>query len=116
MKNLYCIKTYKDIDMEGVYEPVPKMKVVGYVYATEEEINKFLAKWHKPTADEGLHYEPYFKHIVTAEPMKISDINTLVPYDEDPDEDGNFDWLLYYEYQDLLDENEKDYDEDYEED
>ena len=81
-KSIYVIKELYDVD-GGFGDAIPKERVVGYVEATKEQIDEFVAKWHHPRCYD-VPYSALWEHAIKVEEFRLSDIETLVPYEGDP--------------------------------
>lgn len=82
-RKLYVITEYYDVD-GGFGDAISNSRTVGYVMATQDEIDEYIKKWDKPRC----YYVPYselWEHHIEAEIVKISDLKELVPYDGNPD-------------------------------
>ena len=79
--DLYIIKHCYDVD-GGFGDAVAQETVVGTAMATEEQIKAYIEKWNKPR----IYDKPYcalYDHSVRAEKIEVSDLDSIVPYDED---------------------------------
>lgn len=55
---------------------------VGTVVATDEEIEEFLKKWHRPKQYGSTYGYAMRHHYIIAQQVAIEDINSLKPYSD----------------------------------
>ena len=77
-KDFYAIKHGYDVD-GGFGDAVTVSNLVGVVFASKEEIDKFLKKWDKPEVYDR-PYADLYHHCVSANKLEIAELDTLVPY------------------------------------
>lgn len=80
-RKLYNIFHEYEVD-GGFGDPVGTESLVGTVWATEKEIDEFVAKWNKPVVYD-IPYYPLTCHAVSVEEVDIVDIDSFEPYEED---------------------------------
>lgn len=78
MENLYAIYHCYDVD-GGFGDAVSQDTLVGICYATQEEIDEFLAEWDKPEVYDK-PYADLYHHCVRADQLSVSELKDIVPY------------------------------------
>jgi len=83
-KKLYAIHHCYDED-GGFGDAIPQDNTVGFIMATEQEIQAFVQKWNQPEVYDR-PFADLTCHSIWAEEVAISDISDFKPYDTDPND------------------------------
>ena len=88
MKKMWCVTHVYDVD-GGFGDAIPKEYIVGFVMATDSEIELFVEKWDKPVVYDKPYASLYMHGVdVTEVELFDGDISEFKPYDPD----GRFPW------------------------